>query len=118
MAGAGGGPGNPPNNDFFKQPPPVLGDNRGVSSSGSSMMDPFMALPNNFGSDVGIKDGGQHQTSKLGQWTKLPSLDKDDGNVSSEPFSRAPGQQANNSSNMMKNNSGLILGGPSDKYEH
>jgi len=112
LAGAGG-PGNPggPNNEFFKQPPQVLGDNRGVSSSGSSMMDPFMALPNNFGSDVGMKEGGQHQTSKLGQWTKLPSLDKEDGNSVSEPFSRAPGQQSNNSAtNLLKNNPSLILG--------
>ncbi|ODN04635.1 Protein Gawky, partial [Orchesella cincta] len=101
-----GGPGNPPNNDFFKAPP-VLGDNRGVGNSGSSMMDPFMALPNNFGSDVGIKESNQHQQSKLGQWTK--SVEKDDSNPVPE-FSRAPGQQSNNSSNLLKNNPSLILG--------
>lgn len=104
----GGGPGNPPNNDFFK-PPPVLGDSRGVGSSGSSMME-FM----NFGADVGMKDGGQQQTSRLQQWTKLPSLEKDDSNTVAD-FSRAPGQQSNSSSgNMLKNNPSLILG-PSDK---
>lgn len=115
LAGAGG-PGNPQNNDFLKQPP-VLGDNRGVSGTGSSMVDSFMALPNNFGSDVGIKDPGQHQTSKLGQWTKLPnSLDKEENNSVAEPFSRAPGQQSNSSTaNILKNNPSLILG-QSDKY--
>jgi trinucleotide repeat-containing gene 6 protein len=100
---------NNPNNDFFK--PPMIGGSGGGGSGGggggSGMMDPMMsALQGNFGSDYGLKDGGQHQQSRLTQWTKLPSLEKDDANTGSE-FSRAPGPQSNNPSQppLLKNSS-------------
>ncbi|CAG7822859.1 unnamed protein product [Allacma fusca] len=96
MAAAAAAAANKPSNDFFNNPP-ILPNNTG--------MDPMMsALQGNFGSDFGLgKESGQHQQSRLTQWTKLPSLEKDEANNSGNEFSRAPGPQSNNSSNILKN---------------
>jgi len=68
------------------------------------------ALQGNFNSDFGLKDGSQHQQSRLTQWTKM---DKDNGSIGSEQFSRAPGPQSNNAPvGGMKGNQSLILGQP------
>lgn len=101
------GVGNQPNNDFYSKNPPVMSSN-----ASSNVMDPMLsALQSNFGQDFGLKDGPvpHQQTSRLTQWTRVPSLEKDDLD-----FSRAPGPQANNASGVLKNNSSLILG-QSDK---
>jgi trinucleotide repeat-containing gene 6 protein len=124
--GGGGGP----NNDFFKAPP-LIGDNRGGGGAGGNLIDPLTTLQNSFGSDFLMNNkegpggngggqqgqGGPHQQSRLSQWTKIPSLEKDDGSPGNE-FSRAPGPQSNNGGGcggLLKSNSSLILGGPSDK---
>ena len=100
---------NKPTNDFFNNPP-MLPNNTG------SGMDPvsMSALHSNFGSEFGLKEPGQHQQSRLMQWTKVPSLEKDDANNAGNEFSRAPGPQSNNSSSLLKNNSSFNLG-QSDK---
>jgi hypothetical protein len=119
--GAGGGG---PNADFMKAPPLVGGgDGRGP---GGNLMDPLSS----FGSDFLNKPDGpqqqqqqqqqqgpnqgqqgphqQQQQSRLSQWTKIPSMDKDDGGLVGGEFSRAPGPQSNNGGG--GNGKSLILG--------
>src|SRR4051794_18793683 len=68
MAAAAAAAANKPTNDFFNTPP-ILPNTTG------SGMDPLSmsALHSNFGSEFGLKEG-QHQQSRLTQWTKVPSL--------------------------------------------
>lgn len=128
--GGGGGHGGQghlgggPNNDLFKAPPLLGGgDGRGPVDSLASLQNSFgqdflgMNNKGDVGQGGGNGNGGPHQQqqqSRLSQWTKIPSLEKDDG--SPGDFSRAPGPQSNNGGGggLLKSNSSLILGS-SDK---
>lgn len=100
--------------------PPLIsggGDGRGGGGPGGNLMDPL----GSFGSDflLNNKDGGgpphqqqQQPQSRLSQWTKIPSMEKEEvgGGNQGGDFSRAPGPQSGNGGSGLKNNSSLILG--------